>query len=254
MHDLSGVTVLLTGASDGIGFHTARLLGERGANLIAHWRSNEQGALKATEDIPADRKLLIQADFSADGGARRLWESALQWRGRVDVLVNNAGLLPQAGIDSNDEEWAASWETAMEVNVVQPANLMRLATQHFLTRGSGVLITMSSWAAQQGSGNPKLVAYAASKAALAAATKTVARAHASAGVLAYCIAPGAVATGMTLQSANNQGGLAEVTAALAMREMVPPGEVAELVAILATGRHRHLSGATIDVNGATYLR
>lgn len=113
---------------------------------------------------------------------------------------------------------------------------------------------MSSWAAQRGSGNPKLAAYAASKASLAAVTKTMARAHAREGVLAYCIAPGPVYTDMTVRSAENQGGLEAVAAALVMGEMVPPAEVAELVTVLATGTHRHLSGATLDVTGASYIR
>lgn len=253
-HDLSDRTVLLTGASSGIGFHTARLLGERGAYVVAQWRSSEAGVKEATRDIPPDKKLLVQADFASPAAAHDLWASAVGWRGTVDVLVNNAGFLPQAAVDDEDQIWAQSWDKAMEVNVVQPANLMRFATNHFRAKGSGVIVTISSWAAQQGSGNPKLVAYAASKAALTAATKTVARAYAREGVLAYCIAPGAVATDMTRLAAGDQGGIERVEAALAMGEMVSPEEVAELVAMLASGQHRHLSGATLDVNGATYVR
>ena len=82
----------------------------------------------------------------------------------------------------------------------------------------------------------------------------MARAYAREGVLGYCISPGAVHTDMTIESAKNQGGEEAVAAALTMGEMVPPGEIAELVAMLATGAHRHLSGATLDVNGASYIR
>jgi 3-oxoacyl-[acyl-carrier protein] reductase len=73
-------------------------------------------------------------------------------------------------------------------------------------------------------------------------------------VLAYCIAPGPVATDMTRRAQEVQGGEDVVLAGLAMKELIPPTEIAELIAFLCQGRARHLSGATLDVNGATYIR
>ena len=84
--------------------------------------------------------------------------------------------------------------------------------------------------------------------------QTIAHNHAKDGILVYILAPGIVHTPMSEISAVARGGIDAVNAALAMGEMVPPEEVAELIAFLAAGRVRHLSGATIDVNGATYLR
>jgi NAD(P)-dependent dehydrogenase (short-subunit alcohol dehydrogenase family) len=98
------------------------------------------------------------------------------------------------------------------------------------------------------------MAYAASKAALAAMVKTVARAHAKDDVLVYLVAPGVVRTQMSIASARNQGGEEAVTATLAMGEWVPPSEIANLVTYLSSGTCRHLTGATLDVNGATYVR
>ena len=97
-------------------------------------------------------------------------------------------------------------------------------------------------------------AYAASKAALRNLTQTIARNYAKDGVLAYVVAPGIVRTPMAEISAEARGGIDKVHAALAMGEMVPPEEVAELVAFLATGTCRHLTGATLDMNGASYVR
>jgi NAD(P)-dependent dehydrogenase (short-subunit alcohol dehydrogenase family) len=251
---LDGRTILLTGASRGIGAETARTLGAAGARLIAQWSSNREGAEAATQDIPADRKLLLQADFSQPGSARSLWEHAVEWAGRIDVLVNNAAVMPEAGLEDPESAWDDSWSVAFAINVKQPADLMREATHHFRERGGGTIITLSSWAGQRGSGNPRLMAYAASKAAVAATTKTVAKNFAAEGVLAYCISPGAVRTEMTMRSAASQGGEEAVSAALTMGEFVPPSEIAEIVAFLATGRARHLSGATLDVNGASYIR
>ena len=84
--------------------------------------------------------------------------------------------------------------------------------------------------------------------------QTIARNYAKDGILSYVVAPGIVHTPMSEISATARGGIEAVNAALAMGEMVPPGEVADLIAYLATGRARHLTGATIDVNGATYIR
>jgi NAD(P)-dependent dehydrogenase (short-subunit alcohol dehydrogenase family) len=117
-----------------------------------------------------------------------------------------------------------------------------------------VLVTISSWAAQRGVTNPRMIAYAASKAAVKAAAQTIARGYAKENILSYIVAPGVVRTRMSEDFAALQGGEDKVTATLAMGEWVPPADVAELVAFLATGRVRHLSGATLDVNGASYVR
>jgi NAD(P)-dependent dehydrogenase (short-subunit alcohol dehydrogenase family) len=254
MTDLSGRTVLLTGASKGIGAESARVLGEAGAHLVAHYNSDERGVREATSGIPDDRKLLLRADLSDPAAARELWQRAVRWRDGIDVLVNNAAMLVESPLDGSDDDWDDVWASTYATNVLGPMSLTRAATRHFRDRRAGVLITMSSWAAQRGSGNPHLVAYSASKAALKAATQTIARAHAAEGVLAYVVAPGVVRTQMSVVAAAGSGGEAAVSASLAMGEWVPPREIAELIAFLATGRQTHLTGATFDVNGASYIR
>lgn len=254
MNDLTGRTILLTGASKGIGSETARVLGASGAHVVAHYNSDAAGVSEATAGIPADRVLVVQGDLSEPKQARRVWQEAVSWRGRVDVLVSNAAVLAESPLDSSDEEWDDVWASTYATNVAGPMSLVREAVRHFRASGGGVLITLSSWAAQRGSGNPELLAYAASKAAVKAATQTLARAHAREGVLAYVIAPGMVRTGMSEAASARTGGEAAASAGLAMGEWVPPVEIAELVAFLSTGAQRHLSGATLDVNGASYIR
>jgi NAD(P)-dependent dehydrogenase (short-subunit alcohol dehydrogenase family) len=255
MTDLAGKTILLTGASTGIGAAAARVLGSSGAHLVAHYATNQSGAQASTAGIPADRKRLIQADFTAPDAADQLWHDAVAWRGRIDVLVNNAAvLLWGGGIDSSDPEWNHAWNRSYQVNVLAPARLLRHAVRHFRERGGGIIVTMSSWVGQRGSALPDLTAYAASKAAVRAATQTIARAYARDNILAYIVSPGVVRTKMSEDAAARQGGEAAVTASLAMGEWVPPDDLAELVAFLASGRCRHLTGATIDVNGASYTR
>jgi NAD(P)-dependent dehydrogenase (short-subunit alcohol dehydrogenase family) len=246
--------VLVTGASKGIGQATARALGAAGANLIAHYGSDEAGAKEAIAGTPPERTLLVRADLATSEGARALWREAIAWQGHIDVLVSNAAVLVESPLDSTDAEWDDAWSRTIDVNVRAAADLAREAVVHFRANGGGVLVTLSSWAAQRGSGNPHLLAYAASKGAVKALTNTIARAHAKDGVLAYMIAPGVVRTQMSVDAAGAMGGEAAVTAGLAMGEWVPPAEIGELVCFLATGRQRHLTGSTFDVNGASYIR
>ncbi len=255
MSDLAGKTILVTGASKGIGAAIAASLGRDGASVIAHYGGDEAGARAAVADIPEDRKTLLQADLSALGNADALWEEALAWKGRIDVVVNNAAImLFSEGIDAPLDEWDEVWARTLQVNVLAPARLLRAATKTFLAQGGGSIITISSWAAQRGVTNPGTMAYGASKAAIRNMTQTLARAYARDGVLAYVIAPGVVNTRLSREFAETQGGVDKVSAGLAMGEWVQPEDIAETVAFLAAGKARHLTGATIDINGASYVR
>ncbi len=255
MTDLQGKTVLVTGASKGIGAAIATTLGAAGAHVIAHYGTDRDGAEQAVAGFSGDRSHLIGADLGDLGAVDALWQQAQDWRGRIDVLVNNAAVMRlEGGIADTDEAWDRVWSEAVDVNVLAPARLLRHAVKHYLDTGGGTVITISSWAAQRGITNPEGIAYSATKAAIAAATKTVARGYAKQNVLAYVIAPGVVRTRLSVESAATLGGEDAVTAGLAMGEWVPPEEIADLVAYLATGQCRHLTGATLDVNGASYVR
>ena len=250
-------TILLTGASQGIGAATARRLAESGARLIAHCRSDSdiEGVETALAGTPANRRHVVTADFEDEAAADRLWTEALEWRDAIDVLVLNAAMMQAiGGIDDDYDTWQAAWQRHLQVNVLAPTRLMYAAVRHFRERGGGTIVLFSSWVAQRGVTNPQMMAYAASKGAIKAVAQSIARAYAADNVLAYILAPGIVRTKMSLDFAELQGGEDAVTETLAMKEWVPPEEVADVVAFLATGTVRHLSGATLDLNGATYVR
>ena len=255
MFSLTGKTVLLTGASKGIGAETAKTLLAMGANLIAHYGNDLQGVEAAVAGVDPDRVLVLQADLGKLGEVRRLWQEAVAWKGHVDVLVNNAAIFLNAGgIEEDEAEWDEVWEKTLQVNVRAPADLMRGAVRHYQATGGGIIITVVSWNAQRGSSSPKTIAYAASKGALKAATQTIARTYADQNILAYIIAPGVVKTRMSEEAAAVLGGTEKLTASLAMGEWVPPEEIGALIGFLSTGTCRHMTGGTIDFNGATYIR
>jgi NAD(P)-dependent dehydrogenase (short-subunit alcohol dehydrogenase family) len=252
--DLAGKTVLVTGASRGIGAVAASALGAAGASVVAHYGSHRAGAEAAVAALPDERRLLLQADLAVPGAARMLFRDAVEARRRIDAVVVNAAISVETPFDGTDEQWDEGWAAILQVNVLEAVSLIREAVAHFRAHGGGVLVTLSSWSAQQGSAIPSLPAYAATKAAVKAVTQTVARAYGREGVLAYVVAPGIVRTRMSEISAVARGGIENVNAALALGEMVPAEELGPLFVLLASGVCRHLTGATIDVNGASYVR
>jgi NAD(P)-dependent dehydrogenase (short-subunit alcohol dehydrogenase family) len=152
---VAGRTVLVTGASKGIGAAIVQALGAAGAFVIAHYGHDTEGVSAATAGIPAERFLVLSADLADSAAVRRMWEEALAWRGTIDVLVNNAAMLKESPLDSTDEEWDEVWDQHLTVNVKGPMALTRSAVRYFTGRGGGVLITLTSWAAHKGAGNPQ---------------------------------------------------------------------------------------------------
>ncbi|MEM9249536.1 MAG: SDR family oxidoreductase [Pseudomonadota bacterium] len=257
MTRLSEKTIVVTGASKGIGAAIAATMVAGGATVIAHYGRDRAGAEAAVRSAAPGKAHLLQADFADMAEVDQFWAAAAQAsKGRIDVLVNNAGIMHlTGGIEDPIEAWEADWAEAIAINVHAPARLMRHAVRGWLGAGQpGAIIGIGSWVTTRGSSNPGAISYAASKAAIAAATKTVARNYADKGILAYVIAPGVVRTQMSVDSAAKLGGEDKVTAGLPLGEWIPPQDIAEVAAFLAEGRARHLTGTTIDVNGAAYIR
>lgn len=234
------MNILITGASRGIGGAAYALLKKHGHNVVGH-------STKGSDS-------LIAGDLSDPAAPRNVWETAIdELGGRIDVLVNNAGIYEAVSDNAPDEEWHAAWARTMTINLQAAADLSRLAVSHFLDRGGGGrIINIASRAAYRGD-SPHHWHYAASKAGMAGMTKTIARGYANEGVLCFAVAPGFTVSEMTAEYLEGRGG-ARIVADIPLGRVASTDEVAEVIRWLATEAPASATGSVIDVNGASYVR
>lgn len=251
MIHLDGSIVLVTGGSRGIGEVIVRTLHRAGAAVILHYGQGQAEAEAIAADLGHERLHLLQADLAIPGQAVGLWGQALAWRGQITAVVNNAATMPATPITADWASWSMAWQQTLQVNLVAMADLCREAIGHFQTRQGGTLVNLASRAAFRGDG-PEFMAYAASKGGVIGLTRTIARGFAAQGVLAYAIAPGFVHTDR-IEQVMQERGREYVTRDIPMGAPANPQDIANLVAFLIAGLAPHATGATFDVNGASYF-
>jgi 3-oxoacyl-[acyl-carrier protein] reductase len=252
MIDLDGKTVLVTGGSRGIGEAIVRAVAAAGAKVLLHY-AKSRGAAEAIQNaIGLDSCRLIEADLGEVTAAADLWRAATAAAPRIDVLVNNAGIFRAVPDDAPSETWRRAWAHVMQVNLYAAAELCKLAIPHFRSHGSGKIINVASRAAHRGDA-PDQWPYAASKGALVALTKTIARGYASDNILAFAIAPGFTETEMAYTGLD-ESGIKRILSEIPLGSMASPEECGALAAFLCSDQVRHMTGATFDINGASYVR
>ncbi|MEO7602619.1 MAG: SDR family oxidoreductase [Sphingomicrobium sp.] len=235
------MNILLTGASRGIGAATLTALRQAGHRVVGHSTAGS-----------AD---LIAADFTDAAAPRRLWEAAFDaLDGRIDVLINNAGIFEAVADNASDEDWHAAWARTLTINLQASADLCRHAIAHFRSSepAGGRIVNVASRAAYRGD-SPSHWHYAASKAGMIAMTKSIARGYAAENILAFAVCPGFTATGMVEESIASRGG-EKLLADIPLGRPADPPEIAETIRWLAADAPASATGAVIDVNGASYVR
>ena len=252
MKDCSGKVVLVTGGSRGIGAATVRALADAGAEVVLHYGRSRDRAEALADEVGRERCTLVRADLDDEAAMPGLWRDALAWKGRIDVLVNNAGIYVPGAIDDDFETWAEVWSRVLRVNLASAAHLCREAIRHYRGRDGGIIVNIASRAAFRGDA-PDYSAYAASKGGMIALTRTIARAWGGDGVLAYAIAPGFVGTEMAEEFFAAHG-KEPVVREIPLGDVAPPEDLANVVTFLASGAAPHAPGTTIDLNGASYVR
>ncbi len=239
------MNILITGASRGIGAATYNLLRSRGHNVAGH-------SSRGSDE-------LIAGDLSDAGAPKRIWDAALgRLGGRIDVLVNNAGIYESVTDFADDDDWHAGWRRTLTINLQAAADLSRLAVRHFREREAqgaadrGRIVNVASRAAFRGD-SPQHWHYAASKGAMVSMTRTIARGYAAEGILCFAVAPGFTVSEMTDEYLAGRGG-AQIVADIPLGRVASTDEVAETIRWLATEAPSSATGSVIDVNGASYVR
>ncbi len=248
--DLAGKAVLVTGASRGIGRAIAEALANAGASVGVHCNHNRKAAGEIAARLGQGARAL-QADLADPHACERLFKEAVAAFGRVEVLVNNAGVARSIPLDAPMETWLHGWDQTMHVNLRAAELLCRLAIRHFREHGGGRILQIASRAAFRGD-TPEYLAYAASKAGMVALTRSIARGLGKEGIRAFTLAPGFTRTDMA-QDFIDEYGEGFALRDIALERLTEPQDIAPLAVLLASGLADHASGCTIDINAASYV-
>src|ERR671933_454610 len=229
MMDFQGKTVLVTGASGSIGQAIVRQFAQAGARVALHYHNQRVAAEQLIAELGGGH-IAVGADMGDGASIQRMVEEVVQHFGRLDILVNNAGIdIKHAVAEVDYEEWQHAWQRVIGVNLIGAANASYCAARHMMHNGGGRIVNVSSRGAYRG--EPEHTSYGASKAGMSALSQSLAKELAPYKIYVTAVAPGWV-----------EGGMAK------------PEEVAYTVLFLASEGAEFLTGAVVDINGASYLR
>ena len=247
---LHNKTILITGASRGLGVAIATKCVNDGASIIVHYGANTKAAHALAEKLGDAVLGCIGEDLRKKGAGERLWTAATKLAGPIQALVNNAGIDPASPLHGNIDHWRQSWDDNLAVNLIAPAELSRCAVADFRNQDGGTIVNIASRAGIRGD-DVHHDAYAAAKGGILAHTRTLARALAGDNILCYAIAPGWINTDMAPKGGEK---LKQALAEIPLGHMAEPEEIAALTAFLLSGACPSATGATFDVNGASHVR
>ncbi len=246
-------SVLITGGSRGIGKAIALAFAESGAQVAINFVNDNEEASKTIRQMPhSERHIAIKADIGVPSSAQQLVQSVVKEFGQLDILINNAGVYIHHPIDQcTYEQWQNAWRKTMQINLFGVANLCFCAAQQMIQQGNGRIVNISSRGAFRG--EPEHAAYGASKAGLNQLSQSLAQALAKYNIFVGVVAPGFVETDMTKNILNGKQGEA-IKQQSPLGRVARPEEIAKAVLFLSSEGIDYMTGAILDVNGASYLR
>ncbi len=252
MMDFTGKVVLVTGGSRGIGRAICQQFAGHGAQVVVHYNHNRVAAEETAAALPGENHLVAQAEMAEAASLEAMVAAVVEHYGRIDILINNAGIYEEHPLaEVSFADWQAAWHNTLAVNLVGVANLSYLVGRQMIGQGYGRIVNVSSRGAFRG--EPTAPAYGASKAGLNAMSQSLAKYLAPYNVFVGVVAPGFVETDMAeelLAGAAGDG----IRGQSPLNRVATPDEVAYPVLFLAAEGTQFLTGAIIDVNGASYLR
>lgn len=250
--DFTEKTVLITGGSRGIGRAAAQAFADKGARVAINFHSDNESARSTIESLAGEGHFAIRADLAKASAVEQMIDTVVREFGHLDILVNNAGIFQLHPItEVTYAEWQRVWEDTLAVNLTGAANACYCAARHMIAAGGGRIINVSSRGAFRG--EPLQPAYGASKAALNAMGQSLAQSLAPYQVFVGTVAPGFVETDMTKTWLEGESG-EEIRRQSPLHRVAQPEEVALGILFLAAEGTEFMTGAILDINGASYLR
>lgn len=248
--DLTDRVALITGAGRGFGEAIARLFAEAGADLVLNYRESREGCERiAAEARTAGRSaLVVQADVTDGPAVESMVSQALDEFGRIDVLVNNAGIMHLSSFAESDE---ASWRDELEVNVFGALRVTRAVLPQMIERRQGKIINIASQLALIGFENGSV--YAGTKGFLLTWTKSLAREVGQHNINVNAIGPGSIVTDMNRPIYPSEDAVRQRAAQLPLRRMGVPRDVGECALFLASDASNFLTGQMLGPNGGNVM-
>jgi len=248
MITLSNQVILITGGSRGIGRATAQMAAKAGALVAINYRRAKSEAESLAREITKNggKAAAFQANVGSYKEVEKMVEAVLEQFGKIDVLVNNAGIWTYGAIDTMPEE---IWDETMEANLKSIYNCCRLVAPHMKARRRGKIINIASTAGQRGEAFHSH--YAATKGAIISFTKSLAPELAPYNILVNCVAPGWVATDMSNDALAEEGD--NITRFIPLHRAGTAEEIAGPILFLASDLASYITGEIFNVNGGSVL-
>ncbi len=250
IHSLTGKVVLVTGSSRGIGAAIARAAADAGADVAIGYRERSEAAAEVVERIrdSGRQAVAFQADVSDPSESKRMIAEVEDSFGRIDGLVNNAGVMPSSPLLEMDD---GEWDSVLRTNLFGPFYCSRAALPGMVRRGSGSIVMISSRLGQIGW--PELAHYSAAKAGLLGLTKSMAREFGPQGIRVNAVAPGFTVTDMTRALVDTESGRRRL-AELPSRRFPEPEDVAAAVMFLLSDAAATFHGQALNPNGGGFMQ